>query len=331
MDKVVNYYRANKQTTYFALALLVPLFAYVFSRGSTSTKDSFPLLSEDGLRTVLEGKEFLVVGGSEGIGAEVVNSLAKRGAFVIATGATAPHHVPKGVDFIKANISTMKGAQDLGARLAKTGRKFDTVLFASGFVPRPVLSGRVEGFEEDLQSSYLSRFIILKELIRSNVFAGRKRVYLLAYPGEDPLLAGYDDSWMDWHDYKEIPRYVNTVSFNDALVKEAARRFPDLRVYGVNPGFVSKDGGSDLLTVHKGLFASAFDKLTSLMLRSPRQYADKILIQILASPELHLHNGAYISEKFQELPPKKWMSKESNRMLVWDNSEKLVMQALGSV
>jgi NAD(P)-dependent dehydrogenase (short-subunit alcohol dehydrogenase family) len=327
MDRIQNYYKYNKQTVWFTLAFLLPLFAWSLSRGSTFTKDSFPLLSEDGLRTVLQGKEFLVVGGGEGVGAAIVNSLVRRGASVTATG-THPSNGLKGVDFIKANISTMRGAQELGDHLAKT-RQFDTVLFASGFVPRPILTGRVEGYEEDLETSYLSRFIILNELIRANALIGRKRVYLLAYPGDDPMLASFEDSWFDWQDYKEIPRYVNTVSFNDALVKEAARRFPDLRVYGVNPGFISRSGGSDLHDVHKGLVLSALDRMTSMFMRSPTQYADKILIQILASPELHLHNGAYISEKFQELPPKKWMSKESNRMLVWDNSEKLVGKALG--
>jgi NAD(P)-dependent dehydrogenase (short-subunit alcohol dehydrogenase family) len=318
----------SRQTMLFAIALLLPVLAWM-TRGSTFTKDSFPLLSEDGLKTVLQGKEMLVVGGTEGIGGAIVDALVRRGAQVTTTGShPSTRHLPKGVDFIKANVSTMRGALELGGHLGKN-RKFDTVVFAGGFVPRPILSGRVEGFEEDLETSYLSRYIILNELIRLGALIGRKRVYILGYPGEDPMLADYDDSWFDWSDYKEIPRYVNTVSFNDALVKEAARRFPDLRVYGINPGFISRDGASEIHTVHKGLFASMFDSFTSMFMRSPYQYANKILIQIIASPELHQHNGIYISEKFQELPPKKWMSVEKNRIGVWENSERLVSKALG--
>jgi len=313
-----------------ALALLIPLAAY-FARPS-APKSTFPLLSEDGLKNVLYGKEILVVGGTDGVGGALTHALVKRGAAVTVTGSSPEiaRKLPRGsVDFIKSNVSTMRGAQELAGHLLR-GRKFDTVVFCGGFVPRPLIFGAGEGGgEEDLATSYLSRFIILNELVRNHALTGRKRVYVLAYPGDDPMLSVFEDMKFDWSDYKEIPRHLNTVLFNDAMIKEAARRFPDIRVYGVNPGFLSHGAATDIHAARHGIVTRTMESLAGLVIKSPERYAEKTLIQIIASPELHMYNGEYISDTLELLPPKRWFSKEQNRVSVWENSEKLVYQALG--
>jgi len=290
----------------------------------------FPLLDNDQLTANLQSREILIVGGTEGIGGALTHELARHGAYLTVTGSSDAHvqRLPKDVNFVLCNTSTMRGAQELGSSLLK-GRTFDTVVFAGGFVPRPLLFSTVEGKEEDLHTSYLSRFIILNELVKNSAFTGRKRVYLLAYPGDDHMMSQFEDMWFDWTDYKDIPFHLNTVLFNDALVKEGAKRFPDMRVFGVNPGFLSKSGASDVDWARRSYLQLALDRLMTIGVKSTDQYVRRSLVQILAAPDLDLQSGIYISEYCEELPPKRWMSKESHWNRVWEHSEKLVGRALG--
>jgi len=269
-----------------------------------------------------------MIGGTEGIGASLVRSLVKRGSVVTMTGSSLENsnYLPKGVDFIQSNISTMRGAQQLGAQLLK-GRKFDTVVFCGGFRPRPEFTG--SGDDEDLESSYLSRFIIVNELLKSQALMGRTRIYILAYPGDDPMLADFEDMKFDWTDYKQIPSHINTVLFNDAMIREVARRYPGLRIFGVNPGFLARNAASDVQYAPKSILSRGFERMLSIAMKSPEQYVERSLIHLIASPMLDEMSGAFFSEQFERLPPKKWMSKEKNTIRVWENSEQLVFKALG--
>ena len=321
----------NRQLLMWMSLLILPILAWMSrSQGGLYNKPVATTLDEQQLKSMLEAKEILVVGGTEGIGAELVRSLDKRGSYVTVTGADDSNvkYLPKGIHFFKGNLSTMRGAEDLVKRTLH-GRTFDTVVFCGGFVPRPILTGRVENFVEDLETSYLSRFIVLKELIKQKAFVGRKRIYLLGHPGDDPMLSQFEDMWFDWSDYKEIPRYVNTLLFNDALVKEVAKRYPDLAVFGVNPGFMSRGAASDVLPVTKDWISFGIEHLASLAMKSPHQYVERTLIHLIASPDLQTKSGIYISDSMFELPMKKWFANERNREAVWDHSETLVFKALG--
>ena len=311
-------------------ALLLPLFTWVLS-SQFSTQPMITPLNDNMLNLNLRGRDFLIVGGMEGLGASLAKELNNRGGIVTVTGTSHGHflqHLPRSIEQIHANTSTMRGAQDLATYILQ-GRKFDTVVFTGGFVPRPLVFASGEGSEEDIQTAYLSRFIILRELIKNEALVGRKRVYIVAYPGEDHMLTEYEDMWFGWPDHKTIPSYINTVLFNDGLIKEAARRYPDLKVFGVNPGFLSGRGASDLHWEQRHLLSRMFDWLFTIGIKSPEQYVRNALIQIIGSADLDTKSGAYINDKMEELPPKRWFQKESNRIHVWENSEKMVGMALG--
>jgi nucleoside-diphosphate-sugar epimerase len=292
----------------------------------------FAHLTNAELTEQLKGKDCLIVGGTEGIGLQLAKELNKHGAHVTVTSARKEnaYYLPRGVEYIHANVSTMRGAQHLGTDLLQ-GRNFDTVVFAGGFVTRPLLFMWGETAEEDATSSFLSRFIILRELIHSNALKDRKRVYILGYPGDDQIMSNYEDMWFDWHEPKDIPWHLNTVHMNDAIIKEAARRYPDLRIYGVNPGFISPEGGSDVQWEGRHFISRIMERLLAFGMKTPHQYVSKTLIQIVATPELDdkAKSGAYINDKMEELPPKKWMAKLEHRQQVWDNSQRMVAKALG--
>jgi len=316
------------QIAIVTVGLMLPLLSWKL-KTQIDTHPMFPPLNDNDLSLHLRGKDILVVGGTEGIGAALAHELVRRGSQVTVTGATKDNlrHLPKDIEFIHSNTSTMRGAQELGQTLQ--GRRFDTVVFAGGFVPRPLIFASGEGTEEDLQTTYISRFIVLQELIKNDAFVGRKRVYILAYPGDDRIMSGFEDMWFGWWDYNEVPFHIHTILYNDALIKEAARRYPDLKVFGVNPGFVTRGGASDIQFAEKNILSRIAERFLSLGIKSPHHYVRHTLLQIVASPDLDFHSGAYISDKCEDLPPKRWMQNEANRIKVWENSEKLVFKALG--
>jgi len=331
MMKQLSKYSFNTHL-FFLIGVILPFLSWLM-KGRVYSPPMFEPLGDEQLSSELKGKEILVVGGLEGIGASLVRELHRRGSLVTATGADGDRtrYTPKGVEVIVGNASTMRGAQELGRQLGE--RQFDTVVFSGGFVPRPLLFTKGEGAEEDLETSYLSRFIVLQELINSRALMGRKRVYVLGYPGEDRMLSAYDDMWFSWNDYKQIPYYLNTVLFNDALVKEAARRYPGLAVFGINPGFLSSASASDVQWEKKNIlsrmFGSIIEWFLTMGIKSTDAYVHNTLVQIIAAPGLDGKSGTYINDKLEDLPPKRWFSKLENRIQVWENSEKLITKALG--
>jgi len=323
--------RPGQQLMVVLIAMFLPIGAYLY-RAHSHVKPVIQMLNENNIHETLKGLEILVVGGTEDVGSALVSSLNRRGSVVTTTGPYPPQEglhwtrlVPKGVEYIQANLSTMRGALELSYKLE--GRSFDTVVFASGFIPRPLIARKGEADEEDLESSYLSRFIILNELVRINGLHGRKRIFLLGYPGDDKMISRYEDQWFGWPDPMIIPPTVNTILFNDALIHEAAKRFPDLHVFGVNVGFLTRGGIKELPLSRKSISSLILETLLSLVIRTPHQLVEKSILPLIAAPELDSKYAVAYSSNLEELPMKQWFSQEKNRQRVWENSEYLVQKA----
>lgn len=290
---------------------------------------NFSVQTEEGLKAQISGKTFLVVSGTKGIGAALVDSLAKRDGRVVTTGREWPKDKPQpdNVEFIKADLSSVRGCLDF-ARLGLQGRTFDTVVFTIGIISKPNLTRTVDGLEEDLAVSYLTRFILVNELIRSNALVGRKRIYIFGFPGQDQVPTDVNDMNFERTEYKQWPAHMNTVVFNEALVYELAKRHPDLHVFGLNPGILptgirdNMHGGPSTYT------GKAVETLISWVMPKPEQYVERCPIQLIASPEYDNKTGICFSRKGEELQIPKWQLNENNRTKVWENSEALVASAL---
>jgi hypothetical protein len=310
------------------LATIFPLIAWMFS-WNNAQKSPNPIirsLDDQNLHRLLSGLQILVIGGNEEIGAALAQSLQKYGSIVTVTSPSP--QVSYEVTHIQANLSTMRGAMDLSNQLRD--RTFDTVVFAGGFVFRPLI-GRKRGLnEEDLHTSYLSRFILINKFMEDKILNGRRRIYLLGYPGDDKMISQYEDQWFGWPDPTIISPTVNTVLFNDALIYEAAKRFPDVHVFGANPGFLS-EGKVEMPQpkMHHSLFSTCVEAMLKWIAKSPEEYVKTTLLPLIASPELSDKTAIAFNDRFEELPMKKWFSQEKNRQRVWENSEFLVEKALG--
>jgi NAD(P)-dependent dehydrogenase (short-subunit alcohol dehydrogenase family) len=311
----------------FAAVAIVPFAMFLFNRNKHELAAS--PLTESEVNANLQGKEFLIVGGTKGIGHALMESVARRGARVVITGRTSPENLPQGVTFVKGDVTTLKATHELAGVLAKD-HSYDTVVFTVGIFAGRKLKRTAEGIEEDLAISYLSRFIISDVLIKASAISGRKRVFIMGYPGEDMKPTNMDDINFETTEYSMLPAHFNTVIFNEALVYELARRHPDLHVFGLNPGLI-RTGIRD--NVHGGetgsLIGKVIETLIGLTNPTAEQFTEKTLIPLVASPELDKKTGISFTKHGSIAPVGKWLSDQANTQKVWEESEKLVKKVLG--
>lgn len=119
------------------------------------------------------------------------------------------------------------------------------VVFTTGILAAPTRQTTKEGIERDAAVGYLSRFVVLRELA-SRLGVGRPagspapRVFVMGFPGTGQL--GDTSFLIGDPPYDAMAVHMNTVAGNEVLVLDAARRYPSLRTFGLNPGTVKTSG-----------------------------------------------------------------------------------------
>jgi len=304
--------------------------AFIFrSLWGADEKLTVPRLPESELLSQVKGKSFLIVGGTKGIGAALAQSLVQREANVVVTGRTKSEETPAKAEFIHSDVSSLANTRNL-VRNDLAGRKFDTVVMTVGIFSKAKLTKTSDGIEEDLAVSYLSRFVILNELIKAGGLEGRKRVFIMGYPGENMEPVNIDDINFEQSPYKQMGAHFNTVIFNEVLVFELAKRHPDLHVFGLNPGIIQTGIRDNFHGGESSFMGKAVEKIISWTQPSTKSYAEDGLIHLMASPQLDALTAKSFSRKLVELPPGKWVADQANRDKVWKASQALVSRVVPS-
>jgi len=286
------------------------------------------LLSDEEITANVSGKDFLITGGTKGLGAGAAKGLAKHGAKVVVVGRTTPKELLEipGISFIQADLGTVRGTIELARQLK--GRTFDTAVLSTGIITRSTLTRTSEGLEEDLAISYLSRFVLINEMIKANMLVGRKRIYVFGYPGNNLKPTSVEDMNFESVKYTQIPAHMNTVVFNESLVHETARRFPEYHVYGLNPGWIQTGIRDNFHGGEGTILGKTAEAVIGFFNWSVDDYVENSLIHLLASETLANKNGVSFSQKGFDLEPRGWAKDETNRKAVWENSAKLVEKTL---
>lgn len=266
------------------------------------TDSSFQLPRFDLADADVRGKKIAVVGGTGGIGRALARLLAARGAKVLVVGQTFRDVDEPHIEFIRADLSLMNEAYRVAHLLP--AESLDLLVFTTGIFAAPKRQVTTEGLERDMAVSYLSRLVILREIgprLGQDLPAGRPRprVFIMGYPGSGQ--AGKLGDLNADKSYSAMGVHMNTVAGNEMLVLDAARRLPQVGVFGLNPGLVKTDIRSNFLGGNKFVFA-VVEGLIGMLNPTAEQYAERMAPLMLAR-ELEGRSGLLFNNKARAILP----------------------------
>lgn len=276
------------------------------------------------------GYNVAVIGGTNGIGRALALELTERGASVITVGRTNRDPGRPGLRCMEADLQSMKTAQTVARRLP--AESLDMVLFTSGVMAAKERATTVEGIELDLAVSYLNRYVMLREIAprlgadRPSSHQMRPRVFVWGFPGTDQR--GNVADFNSERSYNFMAAHSNTVIGNEALVLDAAGRYRNLNVYGVNPGLV-RTGIRSAILKDGSLGQRIVESVIGALFPDVDKYAE-IVLPLLLSKDIEAHSGALFGSNAKAIEPSPSLMSGDKRQRVLSESDRLVRKALGS-
>ena len=250
----------------------------------------------------LQGIKVAIVGGTGGIGRALSRFMAARGADVTVVGRTFRDAGVPRIVFINADLELMREAKRVGEVLP--AETLDIVVLTTGIFAAPRRQETAEGIERDMAVSYLSRLVILREIAPRLATTRRAspmkpRVFVMGYPGTGQ--AGMLDNLNGEKSYGATSAHMNTVAGNEMLVLDAARRYPNVNVFGLNPGLLKTEIRNNFLG-EGTLRSRVIESMIGLVNPSVETYTER-LTTLLVSPDLEAHSGAMFNQKGDAVLP----------------------------
>lgn len=280
-------------------------------------------------RLDLSGLNVTIIGGTGGLGRAIAILMATRGARITVVGRTFRDAGVPGIEFVEADLTLMAEA----VRIAKAlpAETLDLLVFTTGIFAGPVRQETQEGIERDLAVSYLNRVCMLRQMaprlgIAREAPIGKSRVFIMGYPGTGQI--GRADDLNGEMSYKAFAQHMNTVAGNEILVLEAPEQYPQLNVYGLNPGLISTQIRSNYMGHNKWAFAF-MEGVIRLFFQRPEAYARRI-VPLMVSPDLERVSGTLFDSKGRAILPSKGMSRGYRKQFM-AASEALLARASGGV
>jgi hypothetical protein len=125
-----------------------------------------------------------------------------------------------------------------------------------------------------------------------------------------------------WH------AHMNTVAGNEALVIDAASRYPGVNSYGLNPGLVKSDIRSHFLGVGS-VKHRLVEGAIGVLFGGPPKYAENIA-PLLVSPDIELFSGAMFNKRGEAIELSSVMTDNSYVQRFMEASEQLAEKALST-
>lgn len=200
-----------------------------------------------------------------------------------------------------------------------------------------------EGIEMDTAVSFLSRFVMVQELIKSRKLAAspsrKPRIFIMGFPGTPDVPQLEDFNW-DSTPFDCWRAHKNGVIGNDALVMRFSRRNPStearesqhqsINVYGLNPGVIRTGILNDFLGTTVGWPIVMLQQLVvGLVCPSATQYAQGALLQLLVTPHIETLSGAFFNQGGEQIKPSAWLlAGPENLDKLWSQADRLAARAL---
>jgi NAD(P)-dependent dehydrogenase (short-subunit alcohol dehydrogenase family) len=253
------------------------------------------------------GRKVIIVGGTGGLGRALSLRLTSLGAHVTVVGQTFRDAGIANIEFVFADLSLLQEAKRVAdLLLAQTA---DLLIFTTGIFAAPEREVTREGIERDMAVSFLSRLVMLRAIaprlgkIRL-VGQFKPRIFVMGHPGTGQT--GNPADLNSETSYQAVTAHMNTVAGNEALVLESALRYPELEIFGLNPGIVKTAIRSNFLG-EDSLKHRIAETAIGLLTQSPDHYAKRIA-PLLTSPCISGFSGAFFNNKGQEIKPSSSMN-----------------------
>lgn len=299
------------------------------SRFRVSPRDDFRWQRGPLARNALAGEKAVVVGGTGGIGRAIARELGARGAEVTVVGRTFRDAAAPRLGFIPADLARMRDAQNVARELP--AEDLDLLILTAGIMAGKDRVESPEGIELDLAVSYLSRYVIVRELAQRlgkerHETRSKPRVFVVAFPGTDPQIDISDLN--SEREYKPMITHAKTVMGNEALVLDSASRYPQVNFYGLNPGMVKSNIRAAMLG--EGSFRQTIvESLIGVFMQTPDRYSARI-VPLLVSPDIENHSGAMFDRRGDPIQGSRGLADPGKLEEIMASSERLVDKALSA-
>jgi NAD(P)-dependent dehydrogenase (short-subunit alcohol dehydrogenase family) len=277
------------------------------------------------LGTAIANRSVAIIGGTGGIGRALSRHFAALGARVTVVGQTFRDAGLPGIDFIQADLSLMRESGRVAEALQ--AEELDLVIFTTGIFAAPQRQETAEGIERDLAVSYLNRLVILRAIApRLGLKSARRpRVFVMGYPGSGQR--GNAEDLNAERSYKAMSVHMNTVAGNEMLVLDAARRYPDIDVFGLNPGLI-KTNIRDNFFGKDTLKSRLMEWMIGMLTPTGDEYARRIT-PLLLSPDLTGRSGIMFNNKAEAIHTSTGLNQEYVRQFM-AASEALIGRTKGN-
>lgn len=277
----------------------------------------------------LRGKRVAVVGGTGGIGRALARQLASRGANVTVVGRTFRDADTPAIEFLSADLALMSEAQRIAEILP--AEQLDLLVLTTGIFAAPQRQQTSEGLERDLAVSYLSRFVLVRNLAERlgtarPAGAPRARVFIYGYPGTGQT-AHLEDLNFE-RSYSAMKAHMSTVAGNEALVLDCAKRYPTVGFFGLNPGLI-KTAIRENMFGQNSLKHRVMETVIGWSTPSADTYAQRIL-PLLTTPDLDNRTGLMFDKKGNAIQPSPAMTPAHVQQLI-SASEDLLTRVVPAV
>ena len=271
----------------------------------------------------LRGRTIAVVGGTGGIGRAIVNEAVSKGAEAWVVGRTFRDRPDPRVHFVQADLSSLRRARAVVAELPVPS--FDVVVMTQGIFAGRDRKVNEDGIELDMAISHLSRSVMVREMAPA-IGSGRPdgalapRIFVMGFPGG--TRAAEVENFNAERPYVWEQAHANTVVGNEALVLDAAERYPHVRFYGLNPG-IMKSGIMGGLLGEGSPFHLAQQTVIGAIFPSVERYAAKI-VPLLFTPEIDDRSGAMFDRNANPIFSNPYLTDRAYRTRVMEASEALL-------
>ncbi|SEA21400.1 MULTISPECIES: SDR family NAD(P)-dependent oxidoreductase [unclassified Mycobacterium] len=224
----------------------------------------------------LAGRTVLVTGANSGIGKAIATELAALGATVLMTvrdrarGEAARRDVLTDVPGAKVavevcDVSHLAAVRSFAADLLSRRPRLDAVIHNAGVMPEERTES-AEGHELSLATHVLGPVLLTELLLPALTAAPDPRVVLMSSGGMYTQSLPVDDIEYRRGHYRGATAYARSKRVQVALTPLLARRWPELMVAVMHPGWADTPGVAQSLP--------GFRRLTRPILRTSEQAAD---------------------------------------------------------